>query len=556
MTEQMIRHKLFLSGISIGLFVWQALFIFPSFIERDFWRKDPLLMLLVLGFSGFYLLSFLSPLIDTLQKRLERYQLPANSPWPLILLLVMITGYAVYFSYYTILYHHHLGTAAYDFGLIQNALVNTLHGRFFYSSYFGKSLFSVHFFPIHLFWLPFYAIFPYPETLLILQSAVLAIAALPLYYLSLHLLGSRVGSLLIVFCYLINPAQHGANFSDIHELAFLPLFIFSLIYFLQKDKKSLVFLFLILSLSVKEDMALALIPVSVFFYFQKKNKVLLWSQLILCFVWYVCAQKIIVLQGGTDSSQNFSRYFSTLLPPGTSDPSGILKTIITNPFFVLKQILIPEKIIYFFQMTLPFGLIFPFILRKNFLLVAYGYAMTLLASHPPLFKITFQYVWYLIPFLFAATLFSLNHVQSCIDDNKSYFSKKIPAILVTLVLSTSILSWQYGAFFKNPYFEQAFVRVDLHDTPQKRLRLATLRQFISMMPPNASVSASESICPHLYEFQNVQTFRYDTTKPDYLLLLSPNMDNVERLQTLLSKGEYISIKNEEGFQLLAKHDPT
>lgn len=201
----------------------------------------------------------------------------------------------------------------------------------------------------------------------------------------------------------------------------------------------------------------------------------------------------------------------------------------------------PPKLLFFLQISLPFVLV-PFISRRNLLLFGYGFFVTLLADREPLFQISFQYVWYILPFMFMALIYSLNPV-------KAGFSRLLWAIVVL----SFFVSWQYGALFDRRDFRGGFATIDFHYTPEEHAKRNHLHSLIQLIPPTASVTTSETICPHLYDFSEVQTFRYFRDKTDYLLLFLPNFENVPLYQNLMQNKDYLSLREENGFQLLIRN---
>lgn len=126
------------------------------------------------------------------------------------------------------------------------------------------SHFAVHVSPIYYLLLPFYLIVPRPETLQVLQAAVLASAVIPLWKLGQHhnlppML--RFGVCLLLLLY---PAYSGGTSYDIHENAFLTPLLLWLFYGIDRRNGFITALAAILTLMVKEDAAVYVAVVAVF----------------------------------------------------------------------------------------------------------------------------------------------------------------------------------------------------------------------------------------------------------------------------------------------------
>ena len=161
--------------------------IVPALLLKPVWRAEPLLLMFVLV----AVLAFLYWALDRLEPRgAGWWQNVPSWTWATVSMLLVL-GYCVYFSYYTILNHYQLGTSAYDLGAFENTFLQTLHGEFLMNAeYGGLSFFSRHFSPVFALWFPVYALFPGPESLLVVQSIFVALAGIPLYLLCRSMLCS------------------------------------------------------------------------------------------------------------------------------------------------------------------------------------------------------------------------------------------------------------------------------------------------------------------------------------------------------------------------------
>ena len=177
-----------------------------------------------------------------------------HTPW--VLLAIAIAAYVVYVSFHTIGNHRSLGTAAFDLGIQENTIWNTLHGNFFYSSLMDSHYLGVHTSLVLLLVVPIYALAPAAETLLVLQALVLGLAALPLYLLAQRILEKNFQALLVALLWLTHPAVGGANFYDFHPIAFSPLFLFTAVYFWWCRRWRPFWISIVLLLSVKEELAI------------------------------------------------------------------------------------------------------------------------------------------------------------------------------------------------------------------------------------------------------------------------------------------------------------
>ncbi|MBN1405784.1 MAG: DUF2079 domain-containing protein [Candidatus Omnitrophica bacterium] len=529
------------------------LFVIPFVVNEQVWWHATSLMALITLLSVVYIYRTAKGSGICSAPFLKK-EIVINNVTSYIILTLLILGYACYFSYYTILNHYHLQTHALDLGLLQNACVNTLHGNFMsvsYAPYFNACLFFDHYDFIFLIYLPFFYLFSRTETLLIIQSLSIAMAALPLFLLCKKVLKSNFASLIIAAAFLLHPANHGANFYDVHQLSFLPLCAFLLFYFLETKNTFGFITSIVLFLSVKEDMYILLFFLALFIYLNdRKNLRFAGYCFGACVIYGVIYNFVDKIWG---INQQFF-YYESLMLNRAGGAGEILKTIITNPVYVLHKVFIKEKILYFCQLFGPV-LFIPLLRKRNYLLFIFGLAVTLLGTHMPLYQIAFQYVWYIVPFLFLCLLYVLRDIQT---NDASLFVPlrtlrgRIQLLLIAVFLASLAFSWKYGAVLNRRHFVGGFNTISFKFTAEDKKRLQDLNDIISMIPVTASIGASEMLCPQLPNNRKISAFLHLYNKPDYLLLKDPNFEKPNCLEYLKNKCGYKVILRKGGFQLLKK----
>jgi uncharacterized membrane protein len=127
-----------------------------------------------------------------------------------------------------------LDTTTWDQGIYQQALWSTAHGRPFWEAAdfetggYG-SLLQVHTVFLLYLLVPLYAAAPSEVTLFVVQSTVVALAAVPLYLLGRDVTGSGRWGLVAGVVYLAWAPVLAANLYDFHAEAFLPIELFSVV---------------------------------------------------------------------------------------------------------------------------------------------------------------------------------------------------------------------------------------------------------------------------------------------------------------------------------------
>lgn len=245
-----------------------------------------------------------------------------------------------------------LAVPSYDFGIFSqmfNAMLRTGLPVTTLERGFPLSHFAVHVSPIYYLMLPAYALFPRPETLQILQAAVMASAALPLWKLGgLHgLTGPR--RFLLCLLLLLAPAFAGGAAFDLHENCFLTPLLLWLLWSLDREKPGVSLLTALLTLAVKEDAAVYVGVVGLWAglraLLRPERRRQLWTGLVLLgaalawfggVTWYLrrAGQGVMV-----------ERY-ANLLYDDTGSLLSVVKALLLMPMKALRECLAEEKLPY------------------------------------------------------------------------------------------------------------------------------------------------------------------------------------------------------------------
>ena len=188
-------------------------------------------------------------------------------------------AYSVYFSALSIQRHNTFRTYASDMGQMDQALWNTLHGNLLEDTRpNGKQLprLTDHVEPIFLV-IPFvFLIYEGIESLFVVQSIAIALGALAIYWIARRRLKSEWAGVIFAAMYLLFPALEAANLAEFHAVTFAPAPLMFAYNYGQERAWKRYALFSLLALAVKEDIALLVIAMAVFFAFtvnSQKSKV-------------------------------------------------------------------------------------------------------------------------------------------------------------------------------------------------------------------------------------------------------------------------------------------
>jgi uncharacterized membrane protein len=178
--------------------------------------------------------------------------------------------------------------AGYDLTNMSQAAWNTAHGKplVFTYAYPITHRLGVHIEPIFFLIAPLYRIFPRSETLLWMQVVVVALGALPAYWLARDRLQSTIASGVFALAYLFFPALQSGVLYEFHPSVLTAAFWLFALYFLEQDRNGLFVIFSLLALSTKEEMALILALVGGYAILRKRLWKIGLTFLFLGLVWF------------------------------------------------------------------------------------------------------------------------------------------------------------------------------------------------------------------------------------------------------------------------------
>jgi uncharacterized membrane protein len=431
--------------------------------------------------------------------------------------------YSVAASRITITNHLNFNTGRSDLGYYLSIFRQSSQGHLLGCSLCGGgSHLTGHFDPILVLLSPLFLIYPYAETLLVLQTVWLASGAIPVYLLARHHLQHRAAAVALSVTYLAYPALHGVNFFDFHSVALcIPLFIW-LLYCLERGYRVRYYVALALLLLVREDIPIALSCVGLYAIFSnpKERARTGWATIAISFVYFLTVKALFMhrvdpLNTATGASGGYAYYYEAMIPSGRST-AALVGTLVTNPTFVLAQVLSDEKVEFILKLLVPlFGL--PLLARGR-LLLAYGSALTLLASRTYLFSIHFQYTSLLIPFLFVLAITAQRRLYTGeIPAFGASGPRLARALSFGMLVTTLLCSWKFGAFIENASFMGGFRALYREDDKDHRDLAAWLKVIARTFPRGARVAGNSRIITHLGPVTSLDLLEH-RTKADYVVI--------------------------------------
>ncbi len=506
---------------TFGLLAWPPLLALPG-IQKD-WPFFTLALIGSLALAGFLCanqtLRLWSPALAPQSRRARPAPGPAGAAAPpatnagsslrrrpvsraagaLLLVLLLVLAYFAFMSVLTVARHNAYLTHAFDLGIHDQVVYNALHAGYLRSTQHGAQAINYlreHFAPILYLLAPLYAIYPDARTLLVLQSLLLALGALPVYLLAHRKTGSLGLAVALAASYLLFPALQGINTFDFHQVAPATVLLLFSLYFLETDRLAPFLVTLGLAMLAKEEVALTAAAIGVYALLAKRRYRLgaLVTAVSLAYFVTVVAWIMPALGGGAQVNR-----FEGLMAPGTRGFGGVFKTVLTNPVFVLNFIVSnPAKLLYLGQLFLPVcGL--PLLAGAGWLVALPALGMALLSSAETQYTIGYHYPATLVPGIYFLAVLG----AARLDPSRYRRLAVAAAVLLAGLACNYEYGWLWGRNFSG--FPQP--------TPHQQALTALLQE----VPRDASVSSLSDLVPHLSNRANVYLFPI-VNDADYLAL--------------------------------------
>ncbi|MFA5030659.1 MAG: DUF2079 domain-containing protein [Patescibacteria group bacterium] len=247
------------------------------------------------------------------------------------------------------------------------------------------------------------SIYLHPLTLTVIQILAIVSTSIPLYFIAKKFLSEKTSCILSV-AFLLNPLIWNIALFEFHMLAFaIPMLMWLLFAYASKSYK-LFFVFLLLSLLVREDVALVIFGIGALSLIDKRSVRWWLVPFISSIGWFIGA--LTINSHFAEHGYKFSLFYSWL----GSSASDILLRLITDPWFVVSHVLNISNILLPIALLLLF-LGFPLKGLRGlipalpiFIQICFGLfnAKTILSTH---------YTALLIPFFLYATVIGIQKLQ-------------------------------------------------------------------------------------------------------------------------------------------------
>jgi len=485
-----------------------------------------------------------------------------------ILLCISIFIYISVYSFLSFLNYKNLSIMKIgDFALFNQVFWYTINGKILHSQILGYNFLGEHFSPIIIVLAPFYFFFPNPLTLLILQTIIIGIGAIPLYLLVKDKFKDSLLALSFSLAYLLYPMTGRVNLLEFHEIIFcMPSLLFTF-YFLLKKRWVLYFLFVFLSLMVKENISIIIAFLGLYILFFKKERKTGLITAVIGLSWaYLSVKVLIPYIREITSAGEFSGY-AHLGKYGILGKtfSEILINLLFHPQKIVESLSFDRRLIMFnniLYLIVPFGFL-PLLSILTILAIP-EFLLQSLSSISLQYILVSSYSAPIIPILMVSSLYGIANIIRIFPFIRRYiFSFSVYIFFSSLlsnyyfsfpafVLPTDVVNYE---FKHHKTILSIPLNKESYQIPEKAKIFFKIRDLIpqgfsvsASSPESVYLSCRKTIIP-LDEFQKTDSLILNTSPSTWA-----DMDLINKtLEMALKNKDFRLIFNKKGIYLFVKN---
>ena len=379
--------------------------------------------------------------------------------------------------------HASFNTRTYDLARFDQAIWNTLHGRFLYSSIREMSILGNHFSPFMALLSPLFLIWNDVRVLFLVQTVSVAVTGLFLYRIVRIRRATLAPWFLLAFY--LNPSVHETTLFEFRRVVLAMPFLAMALYALYTRRRGLMTIGLGLALLCKEDVGLVVFMVGLYLIlFERDWK---WGvPIVLIGVAWVIGVSlwVIPLFAGPQSDPDVypQLYYFDFLGDSYSQ---IVANLRHDPLLLVRHVFEVERGRALLRAFLPLGLVLPFLAPGWALICVPTMAYLLISNEPRLYRFETWHLATVLPVLFAAVGVGLGRLSS-------RWARWATGLLLVTTIAGYVL---YSPAPLGGTYEPALYDVTQHH------RVAA--KIIDAVPAEASVATLARYVPHLAHREHV-----------------------------------------------------
>ncbi len=419
---------------------------------------------------------------------------------------------------------HAVFHTSFDMAIFVQAIWNTLHGAFLYSSIKGGiCLLADHFSPLLALLAPLYGLWPDPRLLLLLQSVAAAACVFPIFRLAQRKIRSAGVALAFAVAFVLYlPVRNAVRFDFHSEVLAMPLWLWGF-YWLIQSRLRLASLAFFVALLSKEGAAPVIFAVGFYAFFFRRARIFGFFWMLFSVLYFFTVIYAIIPRVFGEAYFYLDANFLAWKREG----AGAL----------LRHLLQPETVSYLVKIYGPLAFLsvldFP-----AFLLTGPALVQNLTARNEMVRSIFFQYTAFLTPFVFISAIDGAAKLRS---KTLALYLILIPSFLMTGVSEYYVLK--------------------IHQD-KRQPGYAEIQAMLREIPAEASLRTHEFFAPHAAHRREIHIYENNHPREggsekarntayvvvaDWLL----GADGTRQIEELKARG-YQEIKKNHGVSVLRR----
>ncbi len=437
------------------------------------------------------------------------------------LVLPLVVGYAALVFALSALRHHNFGSTS-DLGTY-----HAVYWNFAHNGSLWNSIDRMHHWAGHIeigllwLWLP-YKIHASPLWLFLIQSLSSACAALPIEALTRRATGDKLTGLAAAMAMLLLPQFLLGTLGDFHPTALCALPMAILAYGIERDSRRTILLGAVLALSLREHMGLAIAAASAAWIVRHGRRRLVSATLLAIFGLgtFVIAHKLLIPSFGSGQSFRYMAQYQRL--GGSADKA--IDIALSDPIRFLSMAFDGPRMLYLLALLsggLPLLLLAFRAPRRAawpLLIAAPLVAVQIYSDNPLRWDITSPYGVPAVPFLVTAAALALSTIPERgripLDLEDEWLKRPLPLRQLAAGAWVGLVVAHLSQVVPSPVGPGKPVDPTLASSG----RANALRRALSLIPRDASVSAQDSIVPHVAARSEVHLYPDGERTDDFVFL--------------------------------------
>jgi len=410
------------------------------------------------------------------------------------------------YSMISLLKHMNFQSHGWDLGIFDQHVWQLSRFEFGFNTVrMVPSLWGDHFHPIFFLVVPAYWIWSDARMLLIYQAVVVALGAIPVYYVVRRNFHSSFCAMCLALTYLLFWGTMELIFFDFHTEAFLGPLLALAYFFIDRDNWVGYLLTLPFLLWVKETTAFLVFFLGLYVIFFRRRWFAGVATCVISAGWFYAVTRQIMPPLAASGNYFYFKYYSHM----GDNWIEVFKYLVTHPWDGVKQMFVPyhkAKLLLFILM--PF-LFLP--LLGGFSIVAVPALLErLLSNYYPHWEILRHYNAVFAPIFIFALLDAVPRLHRWLARRGRYYDYRRMVLAVCVLVLVAQIPFTFSRSAKtlfNPWFYHLDPRME-----------RTGYEIISMIPRDASVCAQDPIVPHMSQRELIYQYDGNTYGAEYVIL--------------------------------------